>query len=168
MRLTMIVFSCFTPTRHVTPIIAFCIGRQMTSCHYGEYLSVTLHHRSAMNKANKVRLLMENIFQDGHGSPQMEDAAAQLGTREYTLRRQLKAEGHSFQQLRKDTRRDMAIYHLERKQDSVEEVAFKLAFSDSSAFIRAFKAWMGITPLAYRKLSDDAVGAPAMQGKKYT
>ncbi|NIB38917.1 AraC family transcriptional regulator [Pseudomaricurvus alkylphenolicus] len=108
--------------------------------------------RQGQTTATRVRLLLENIFRDGHGSSDMKDIADQLGIADYTLRRKLKAEGYRFQTLRDDIRRDMAIFHLNRKQDSVEEISFKLGFSDSSVFIRAFKGWMGVTPLAYRKL----------------
>ena len=35
----------------------------------------------------------------------------------------------------------------------MEAMAFELGFSERAAFIRAFKRWTGLTPLAYRKLS---------------
>jgi AraC-like DNA-binding protein len=31
------------------------------------------------------------------------------------------------------------------------EIAFLLGFSESSAFSRAFKRWIGVTPTQYRK-----------------
>ncbi|NIB41527.1 AraC family transcriptional regulator [Pseudomaricurvus alkylphenolicus] len=100
----------------------------------------------------KIRLWMENIFRDGSSSPHLVEAAKHVGMSEQTLRRHLKKDGYSFQQLKEDTRRDMAIHFINGKQYSVEEIAFKLGFSEASTFIRAFKKWTGVTPLAYRKL----------------
>jgi AraC-like DNA-binding protein len=34
---------------------------------------------------------------------------------------------------------------------SITEIAFLLGFSESSAFSRAFKRWVGVTPSEYRK-----------------
>ena len=55
--------------------------------------------------------------------------------------------------LQDDTRRDMAILFINRNEQSMEEIAFRLGFSEASTFIRAFKKWTVLTPLAYRKHS---------------
>jgi len=100
-----------------------------------------------------VRLWMENLFREGHNKPQIEQAAEYAGLTQQTLRRRLKKEGYSFQSLKDDTRRDMAIFFINKKEQSIEAIAFRLGFSEASTFIRAFKKWTGLTPLAYRKLS---------------
>ncbi|BFM15168.1 AraC family transcriptional regulator [Maricurvus nonylphenolicus] len=100
----------------------------------------------------KTRLWMEKLFREGNGLPQLNEAADYMGLTEQTLRRRLKADGYSFNKLKEDTRRDMAIYYIKQSQQSVEEIAFRLGFSEASTFIRAFKKWTGLTPLAYRKL----------------
>jgi len=96
---------------------------------------------------------MENLFREGHNKPQIEQAAEYAGLTQQTLRRRLKKEGYSFQSLKDDTRRDMAIFFINKKEQSIEAIAFRLGFSEASTFIRAFKKWTGLTPLAYRKLS---------------
>jgi len=101
----------------------------------------------------RLRLWMESLFREGHSNPQIEQAAEHVGLTEQTLRRHLKKDGYSFQRLKDDTRRDMAIFFINSKEQSIEEIGFRLGFSEASTFIRAFKKWTGLTPLAYRKLS---------------
>jgi len=73
------------------------------------------------------------------------DAVAQaLGLSRQTLYRRLKAEGVSFDQVLDDLRRRMAETYLEKL--SVNETAYLVGFSETSAFSRAFKRWTGASP----------------------
>jgi AraC-like DNA-binding protein len=83
--------------------------------------------------------------------PELTTVAAALDLHPQTLRRRLAAEGSTFKQIKSDIRRDTALHFLSKKALSVEEVAHRSGFSEASAFIRAFKAWTGLTPYAYRK-----------------
>lgn len=82
--------------------------------------------------------------------PDLEQVAEQLHTSPQTLRRRLREEGSSFQELKDHLRRDLAIYHLGRDELSIQVIAEQLGFSEPSAFHRAFKKWTGLTPGAYR------------------
>ncbi|WAG77393.1 AraC family transcriptional regulator [Metapseudomonas furukawaii] len=82
--------------------------------------------------------------------PDLEAVAHQLHTSPQTLRRHLREEGTSFQELKDHLRRDLAIYHLGRDELSIQDLAEQLGFSEPSAFHRAFKKWTGLTPGAYR------------------
>lgn len=82
--------------------------------------------------------------------PNFEFVASQLHTSPQTLRRRLKEEGLTYQELKDQMRRDTALYYLERGDLSIHEVAEKLGFSEPSTFHRAFKKWTGMTPGAYR------------------
>lgn len=77
--------------------------------------------------------------------------AAALALTEQTLRRKLKAEATSFQQIKDNFRRDVAIFHLGRTKYTIAEIAERLGFSAPGAFSRAFKHWTGASPEAYRK-----------------
>lgn len=83
--------------------------------------------------------------------PRIETVALQLHMSVRSLRRKLEAEGHSFQQLKDDLRRDRAIQLLDQHTLSVAEVGVRLGFKEPGAFIRAFKHWTGLAPGAYRK-----------------
>ncbi|WP_439888027.1 AraC family transcriptional regulator [Pseudomonas sp. MBLB4123] len=80
----------------------------------------------------------------------LDGIAQQLHMSPQTLRRHLREEGSSFQQLKDQLRRDLAIYQLGRDELSIQQIAEQLGFSEPSAFHRAFKKWTGLTPGAYR------------------
>lgn len=72
--------------------------------------------------------------------------AAELGMSSRTLRRRLKEEGTSYQEILDEVRAELARRYLLREQRSSEEVAYRLGFSDPSAFAKAFRRWTGRTP----------------------
>jgi AraC-like DNA-binding protein len=81
--------------------------------------------------------------------PDFNTIAKTLNMNTATLRRRLRAEGSSYQQLKDDIRRDTAIYHLGRGNASMDQVAECVGFSEPTSFFRAFKRWTGVTPRAY-------------------
>ena len=83
--------------------------------------------------------------------PELEPVAATLDVHPQTLRRRLGKEGTSFSELKGQVRRDVALHYLGKQGLSIEEIAHRAGFSESSAFIRAFKGWTGVTPYTYRK-----------------
>lgn len=68
-----------------------------------------------------------------------------------TLQRRLATEGTSFQALKDELRRDVAIVRLNTSNASLAELASELGFADSAAFQRAFKGWTGSAPGVYRR-----------------
>jgi len=83
--------------------------------------------------------------------PELGDVAGMLEIHPQTLRRRLSAEGTTFKEIKSQVRRDTALYYLGKQGLSIEEIAHRAGFSESSAFIRAFKGWTGVTPYTYRK-----------------
>lgn len=81
----------------------------------------------------------------------LEHVAAGLGTTPQTLRRRLREEGTSFQEIKDNLRRDEALRLLAKPQLSIMEIAQLTGFSEPSTFHRAFKKWTGLTPGAYRQ-----------------
>lgn len=68
-----------------------------------------------------------------------------------TLQRRLAAEGTSFQSLKDELRRDLAIVRLNSSTVPLAQLAYELGFADSPAFQRAFKGWTGSAAGAYRR-----------------
>ncbi len=66
------------------------------------------------------------------------------------LRRRLLELGTGLRELLDETLRDMACDALRDHGSSIQEVAFRLGYSEPSAFHRAFKRWTGVTPLEFR------------------
>lgn len=81
----------------------------------------------------------------GRESVRIDTVAQALGYSRQTLYRRLKAEGVTFQQLLDAVRRRRGIRFIE-EGNSVKETAYRLGFSDPSAFSRAFKRWTGSSP----------------------
>lgn len=90
------------------------------------------------------------LSRDSSRWPDLDAVAAHLHISPQTLRRHLREEGTSFQELKDQLRRDIAIYHLSRNDLPLQQIAEQLGFSEPSAFHRAFKKWTGLTPGAYR------------------
>lgn len=86
-----------------------------------------------------------------HDLPELASVAEALDIHPQTLRRRLATEGTTFKEIKNQVRRDTALHFLGKRGLSIEEIAHRSGFSESSAFIRAFKGWTGVTPYNYRK-----------------
>lgn len=98
-----------------------------------------------------IRSLVEKNFTLYNLPPNLESISMQLSLNPQTLRRYLKKEGSSFHIIIGQVRRDIAINYLGGNELSIEDISEKSGYTEPSAFIRAFKAWTGFTPLQFRK-----------------
>ncbi len=83
----------------------------------------------------------------------MEEVARLLSVSTRSLRRRLRSEGSSFAAIVEQATADAARRMLEDRAASIREIAYRLGFSEPSAFHRAFKRWTGTTPSAWRARS---------------
>lgn len=83
--------------------------------------------------------------------PDFDWIAQELHTSPQTLRRRLKQENTSFQEIKDLLRRDMAIYYLSHQELPINDIAERVGFTEPSTFHRAFKKWTGVTPGAWRE-----------------
>lgn len=83
----------------------------------------------------------------------MEAIASALHLSARTLVRRLRAEDTTFLQIKRQLRQDIALRLLRESQQPVEDIAAHIGFESLTAFHRAFKAWTGSTPLAFRRQS---------------
>lgn len=78
------------------------------------------------------------------------DVAKALHLSVRTLSRRLDAEGATFQAVKDELRRDVAIQQLTKTDAPIAVIGAEVGFDDPTAFHRAFKKWTGSTPGAYR------------------
>lgn len=83
--------------------------------------------------------------------PDFETLAVELNMTTATLRRRLNEEGASYQEIKDQLRRDVAIGYLSHSNRSVMDIALELGFSERSAFHRAFRKWTGASPGEFRR-----------------
>jgi AraC-like DNA-binding protein len=83
--------------------------------------------------------------------PTASGAASRLNMSPRTLHRRLTAEGTSFQQLKDEFRRELAVHYMQRDELSIDAIAAVMGFQDNSAFYRSFKKWTGISPGQFRQ-----------------
>jgi AraC-like DNA-binding protein len=81
----------------------------------------------------------------------LENMAALLDMSVQTLHRRLAASDTSYQKIKDNLRREMAIQQLIEQRMTVEQVAERVGYSESRSFSRAFKHWTGVTPREYCK-----------------
>jgi AraC-like DNA-binding protein len=110
--------------------------------------SVFLKYKNLDSWSRRVRRRLRRA--DGERWPGLAAVAAEFNVAPSTLGRRLEAEGTSFQRLKDEVRRDLAIHRLHETRQRVDEIARALGFGEASAFRRAFKKWTGSRPASYR------------------
>jgi AraC-like DNA-binding protein len=95
------------------------------------------------------RLLVEKVRQALAEHPEhsrnADDLAAWLNLSSRTLHRQLSEEGASLQQLKDSVRRERAMHLLLKTQKPIKQIAADVGFANDKSFMRAVRAWTGLT-----------------------
>ncbi|MBA5686679.1 AraC family transcriptional regulator [Rugamonas apoptosis] len=86
----------------------------------------------------------------------LDDVSRQLALSPRTLHRKLDAEGESFQKIKDELRRDIAIHALTRTNTPIKQISTDLGFADQASFQRAFAEWTGRPPGTWRRISAPA------------
>jgi AraC-like DNA-binding protein len=94
------------------------------------------------------RLLLEKQ----HGFPTLNVTARMLHMTPRTLHRRLVAEGSSYREQLEAVRHTLALEHVKSGRFSMDEIAYRLGYTDLANFRRAFKRWESMPPSAYRAL----------------
>lgn len=87
----------------------------------------------------------------GHNFPDFQVICEKLNMTPQTLRRRLKDENTSYQEIKDSIRMDGSIFYLSKPELSIDEIALLMGFSEASSFHRAFKKWTLKTPAQYRQ-----------------
>jgi AraC-like DNA-binding protein len=110
------------------------------------------------------RLLVHRVRQvlrePRHASVLAEDVAEQLYMSARTLHRRLREEGTSLQAVKDEVRWERAVDLLNRSRRPIKQVAAQVGYRNEKSFIRAFTAWAGMPPGAYRALHSEMEEPP--------
>ncbi|MEY4578121.1 MAG: transcriptional regulator, AraC family [Pseudomonadota bacterium] len=97
---------------------------------------------------HRARLSLATLLRAQNAS--LETLADELHMSARTLRRRLEEHGSSYRALLDELRAQLADHYVARTDQSFEQIAARLGFTEPSTFYRAFKRWLGTTPAAYR------------------
>jgi AraC-like DNA-binding protein len=109
----------------------------------------------------KVNRLIAELLESGHAN--LEEVAERLGIKARQLRTRLADAGTNFNQLVADYRCKLAKRLLAGTDESIDEIVYLTGFSEPSTFYRAFKRWVGMTPIEYRKMKAEEDAAAARE-----
>jgi len=116
-------------------------------------LSLLAAHAASSTK-ERVRHLLLARMRQGDASVASIARILRLSTR--TLQRNLRDENAPFSALVDEVRAAEARRYVLEQKLSFGEMAFRLGFSQQSAFFRAFKRWTGTTPSELRSSAQDS------------
>jgi len=156
------VFGC--PVKFEMPDVGIFFDRKLMdlpSAHHEPEL-LQLHERLASEQMARlekqdlvfqVSRLVAELLESGHAN--LEEVAARLGIKPRQLRTRLADAGTNFNQLVAEYRCKLAKRLLAGTDENIDEIVYLTGFSEPSTFYRAFKRWVGMTPIEYRKLKSD-------------
>jgi AraC-like DNA-binding protein len=127
------------PLLTATPSLSRMLAASVPAPHRDEFL---LRVRGAVDRA----LAGPNI------AIALEDVARALAMSPRSLQRRLADHGISYSTLLDEARRDLAKSLLAREGVLLADVAYRLGFSQVTAFFRAFRRWTGMRPREFQRL----------------
>ncbi len=114
-------------------------------------------HTGQVDTLQRVRELLDLHFQQATASaaagppPSLEGIADIMHVTPRTLIRRLRSRDTSFRGVIEEAREQCAEELLSRANLTVADVGYRLGYSDSANFGRAFRRWKGLTPAAWRR-----------------
>ncbi len=80
-----------------------------------------------------------------------ERVAAELCMHPRTLQRRLRQEGKSFESIKDDVRRDLALHYLQQTDMALSRITEKLGYAEASVLSRSCDRWFQTSPLQLRR-----------------
>ena len=111
--------------------------------------SILVKYKNGSSMSARIRRRLRQLLPGE--VPDFDRLAAEFNMTTATLRRRLHEEGASYQGIKDELRRDLAISYLSHSDRSVMDIALELGFSERSAFHRAFRKWTGASPGEFRR-----------------
>ncbi len=97
---------------------------------------------------NDVRDRIESGLSDGC---RIDDVAVALGISVRALQKRLTSAGTSYRDVVQQARRRVALERIRVADGRLTNLAADLGYSETSAFVRAFRRWTGTSPLRYAR-----------------
>lgn len=110
-----------------------------------QYLSAESQKLSSQNIEQQVRQAILKALQQ-NSAPKLEQMAQALHLSKRSLQRKLSNEGLNFSAILTELRLELAQDYLLNQQLSIQEVSYRLGFTECSNFIRFFKQSLKCTP----------------------
>ena len=104
----------------------------------------------------QIKFLIATSLENENSGVELLASSLHLTSR--TMNRRLRHEGTNYQRLREEVIVELAKQSLEESDASITTIGGKLGYSESSAFVRAFKRLTGSTPIAYRNNARRGLG----------
>lgn len=111
--------------------------------------SILVKYKNGSSLSARIRRRLRQLLP--REVPDFDTLAGELNMTTATMRRRLHDEGVSYQGIKDQLRRDLAIGYLSHSDRSVMDIAMELGFSERSAFHRAFRKWTGASPGEFRR-----------------
>jgi AraC-like DNA-binding protein len=94
--------------------------------------------------------------------------AADLYMHRRTLQRRLRVEGTSFESIKDEVRRDVALRYVREEGVSLKRLAEILGYAETSVLTRSFSRWFSVTPTQLRaQLKSDTPSVSSMWGSRH-
>lgn len=120
---------------------------------------LVLHEQLASKKIAKLELQdivsqIRNVIaqQLESGAVTLESVATEMGIKPRMLRAKLADIDYNFNQIMADFRCELSKKLLANTVESIDQIVYLTGFSEPSTFYRAFKRWMNMTPIEYRRM----------------
>jgi AraC-like DNA-binding protein len=105
-------------------------------------------YRRDREMVRRVRQIVAEVFPE---AVSLEEVARRLNLSSRSVHRRLHEESSSLRAIKDALRCDLALSRIARSGQSIGQISAELGYADPSTFFRAFTAWTGVSPSAYRR-----------------
>jgi len=112
-----------------------------------------VQHKREMDEKLSLKKKVYQYILDSIGSemPTLTEAAKDFNMSVSSIKNHLRKEGTNYSLIVDEVRKSIALKLMSDPDKSILEISMYLGFSNSSTFNRAFKRWVNIPPVSYRK-----------------
>lgn len=151
------LFSC--PVHYGAACNALCLNPQTMDMPLSAADAQALENAAALCQAELDKItrqesltarIQRSLLVTSGAMPSLQTSARMSHMAPRTLHRRLEAEGTSYRAIVDQVRHSLALQHLTNNHISLQEIAFRLGYTDQANFRRAFKRWEGVAPQTMR------------------